>query len=176
MEIRNNVLIYVYEDDIRDGTLSVPNGVTAIGEMVLRYVKGVHTVKLPESVTQICDYAFYRYHTLSSLDINQGVQSIGAYAFSQTNLTKLCLPNSITELGEGAFQQCKNLTMAKLSEGILHIPDRCFQSSGLSDVFFGKDLQSIGAYAFANCPNLQPLTLQPNTDMEIGRFAFAWNE
>ena len=60
---------------------------------------------LPDDLTRIAPYAFYKNSYMESIDIPQTVISIGDYAFGSCHkLKSIELPNSVTELGEGVFQ------------------------------------------------------------------------
>ena len=75
-------------------------------------------VTIPDSTYYVCDYAF-AVSDLYSLNLGEGVEEIGDYAFavrtnnfeiqSDTHLTEVILPASLKKVGERAFRYQKNL-------------------------------------------------------------------
>ena len=60
------------------------------------------TTPLPNTITNIGDYAFYG-AKFATITIPNTVTSIGSYAFYNSNITHLIIPNSVTSLGDLAF-------------------------------------------------------------------------
>ena len=81
MEIVNNVLVKVNDEDIKDGTFIIPDGVTSIGECAFRDCCLLKTITIPESVTSIGRGAFYNCYALKTIVIPEGVTSIDDHAF-----------------------------------------------------------------------------------------------
>jgi hypothetical protein len=68
---------------------------------------------IPDSVTGIGQYAFYRCTSLTRVIIPDHVTSIGQYAFqSCTSLTRVTIPDHVTSIGNYAFDSCAKLTSA----------------------------------------------------------------
>ena len=77
-----------------------------------RLIAGCKNTTIPNSVTEIGDYAFYDCHGLTSITITipNSVTEIGSGAFSGcSGLTSITIPNSVTSIGEFAFVGCTNL-------------------------------------------------------------------
>ncbi len=89
---------------------------------------------LPSTVTSIESNAFDNTQKIKSITFNEGLLSIGNYAFNSAKLSgELKLPSTLTSIGQYAFQYCSAIT------GDLIIPD---------------SVQTIGSYAFYNCSGL----------------------
>ena len=71
---------------------------------------GCKTTIIPNSVTNIGDYAFYECSGLTSVTIPNSVTSIGWYAFyGCKGLTSVTIGNSVTSIGKYAFADCPDL-------------------------------------------------------------------
>ena len=59
---------------------------------------------------------------IKTLRINDGVTSVGAYAFTDcTSLTNIIFPGSVTNIGERAFFGCNLLNVVKLPQNLIRI-------------------------------------------------------
>ena len=77
---------------------------------LLAYVGNEGDVKIPNTVVDIGDAAFYGCHNLSSISIPESVTDIGDGAFVDCyELTSITIPNSVVNIGYSAFYRCKNL-------------------------------------------------------------------
>ncbi len=75
------------------------------------YQSSVKTVVIEDGVTSIGDYAFSQCNSLTSIAIPDSVTSIGSCAFSRcSSLTSIAIPDSITSIGFNAFMTCESLT------------------------------------------------------------------
>ena len=71
-------------------------------------------------ITHICDYAF-RSNVKINLSniIPDSVTTIGKYAFWKcTNLTEMVIPDSVVEIGDNAFSDCINLSNVTLPQNL----------------------------------------------------------
>ena len=83
----------------------------------------MQTISLPKGLTAIGDYAFFSCKKLQKITVPSGVTSIGRNAFSHcTSLQKISLPKSLTTLGYLAFSRCEKLKSVTLPAN-LTIPD-----------------------------------------------------
>ncbi|MBP5177082.1 MAG: leucine-rich repeat domain-containing protein, partial [Clostridia bacterium] len=73
--------------------------------------KSVTSITIPDGVTDIGDYAFAGCSGLTSVNVAGSVTSIGEGAFSScSGLTSIIIPNSVTSIGNWAFRNCSGLT------------------------------------------------------------------
>ena len=74
-------------------------------------VRGVNgDVTIPDGVTEICDYAFYKYPNLRSVVLPDSVTRIGNYAFGEcSSLMSVIIPESVQTLATTSFDGCDRL-------------------------------------------------------------------
>lgn len=104
--------------------------------------------------------------------VEEGVTSIGSYAFENCAMMELSLPSTLTSVGDGAFDNCKELETVILPDSVTEIGMFAFnECTGLAEVRLPASLKSIGAAAFQTCVKLTELTL-PEAVREVGMCAF----
>ena len=94
--------------------------------VLTRYKGHGGDVTLPEGITEIGEDAFYGRTMLTSVAIPEGVTKIGAEAFEGcTSLTSVTVPKSVTEIGSEPDQRNHPRRRLNLVGGFrgLHRPD-----------------------------------------------------
>ena len=92
-------------------SITIPNGVTSIGNYAFSYCSGLTSVTIPNSVTSIGSYAFNGCTGLTRVTIPGSVTSIGAWSFGGCKgLTSITIPDSVTSIDDYAFWDCTGLT------------------------------------------------------------------
>lgn len=109
----------------------------------------VRSVTLPDSLTEIGDFAFYKCPSLEEVTLSP-VKRIGKSAFCGCRaLRSLELPDSVTEIDDRAFCRC----------------------AALESVTFSQNTRRIGTYAFLGCSSLRSLEL-PSSLRRLGAGSF----
>ena len=155
--------------------VTIPNSVISIGNGAFVYCEALRQVTIPNSVVSIGNNAFQGCRGLRTLTLGNMLTTIGNSAFDncQTLRGTVVIPNSVTSMGNGAFSGCQNLEKVILGDGLTAINDAAFSSChSIDTVIFGNSLQSIGAYAFQKC-YMEGALILPNTINFIGDYAFA---
>ena len=81
----------------------------------------VTELEIPDGVTSIGDYAFYRFSGLTSVAIPDGVTSIGSRAFYYcSGLTSITIPDSVTSIGSYAFENSLVIDIACFENSYAH--------------------------------------------------------
>ena len=130
-------------------------------------------VVIPDSVTSIGNYAFYKCRSLEGVAIPDSVTSVGNSVFyGCSNLTSVTLGNGVTNIGDGAFDGCSKLTSVTIGNGVTSIGGGAFNGcSSLESVTIPDSVTSIGKTAFYGCSSLENMTI-PNgvTTIESSTF------
>ena len=156
-------------------SLTLPDGITEIGDEAFEYCSGLTSLTLPAGITSIGDDTFYGCSGLTSLTLPAGITSIGEYAFyGCSGLTSLTLPAGITSIGSRAFQGCSGLTSLTLPAGITWIDSYAFLNcSGLTSLTLPAGITWIGERAFYGCSGLTSIYVYAEKVPKIGSYVFA---
>ena len=161
-----------------DGIYSIRIGTKIICEEAFRWDKliGCHFLKslvIPDSVTNIGDYAFWGCKSLKSLVIPDSVSSIGESAFEDCgSLSSLVIPEGVTSIGHCAFRGCYSLSNIVIPNGVTSIEDCAFsRCKSLVEVVIPDSVTSIGYWAFEGCRSLNDIII-PDSVNSIGYRAF----
>lgn len=114
-------------------TAIVGEGITTLGAYALCYHHELTTVTLPDTLKAIGDYAVcetYWYSgtrgNLKNIDIPDGVERIGTFAFRGNALESITIPDSVTYIGENAFGECRDAESLSIGSGLSEIKERVF--------------------------------------------------
>lgn len=155
-----------------NGTVTIPNSVTKIGEGAFADLEGLKTIIIPGTCKEIEKNAFIYNKTLEKVIMQEGVEIIGVGAFSNcTNLKEVQMPDSVISIGSQAFYLDSNLKSINLSKGIRNIPSYAFSGTRLTEIILHEGIEVIEAYAFSNCTNLETINL-PESLQSINGTAF----
>ncbi|MGM9809538.1 MAG: leucine-rich repeat protein [Paludibacteraceae bacterium] len=81
----------------------------------------ITSLTLPDGLTSIGTYAFYKCTNLTSVTIPNTVTCIWDYAFSNCPLNTISIPNSVTTIGSGAFYDNIAVNSVTIGNGISEI-------------------------------------------------------
>lgn len=129
-------------------------------------------VTVPAGVTGIGEDAFLRCTALTGLTVPEGVEYIDRSAFSGCcNLTEVALPGSLKRIGEFAFHDC-GLTDLPAAPGLEQLERSAFSKcQGLTQITLYDGLKSLGRGVFFGCANLTDVTL-PRGMERVGKNTF----
>ena len=179
---------FIYEDDVlfnkdkseivsfrnqKIESYIIPDSVTKIGDYAFFRCSSLSDIVIPDSVTDIGKCAFESCSYLSSVVIPDSVTDIGDYAFAGCNsLSNIVIPDSVTDIGKGAFSDCSSLSDIVIPDSVTDIGECAFSDcSSLSDIVIPNSVTDIGDFAFSYCSSLNNIVI-PNSVTNIGKGAF----
>lgn len=156
-------------------SLVIPDSVTNIGDYAFSGCRSLTDIVIPDSVTNIGDYAFWNCRSLTNIVIPDSVTSIGDNAFEYCfSLSNLIIPDGVTSIGDGAFVGCNSLSSVVIPDSVSCIGNNAFWGcESLTDIVIPDSVASIGDYAFYDCSSLTEVVI-PDSVTSIGDKAFFW--
>ena len=153
--------------------LKFDNDISQIGDYAFYKYTSLRNVAIPECVTSIGEQVFHGCTSLTSITIPDSVTSIGAYAFYRCiSLGSITIPDRVTSIGNNAFEYCSSLGNITIPNGVKRIGFHAFRGCTLlTSVTIGNSVTSIGVLAFGACTSLTSVTI-PDSVTSIGDSAF----
>ena len=152
--------------------ITIPTGVTQIGQYAFENNKTIKKATLPEGLLSIGDGAFNN-SALNNVNLPSTLTSINNYAFQSCGLTSVTIPNSVTFIGYQSFynNQIKNLT---LGNSVKTINGGAFRANKIESLVIPETVETINDYAFLQ-NNISSLSLPENKYIFIGAGPFNKN-
>lgn len=143
----------------------------SVPDSVFENCSALTDVKL-SSVAKIGERAFSGCIGLKEIILPQSLTEIGEYAFNKTALASITLPQSIDKVGNGWFSDCKYLETVNFDGKIKEIGESAFSGCiSLKSFEIPSSVVSIGNSAFLGCTSLKNIEI-PSSVVSIGNFAF----
>lgn len=152
----------------RINSIKIPNTVTKIGNYAFNSFSSIGSIEIPSSVVEIGDYAFADCSKLSSVDIPETGEdmTIGKAAFAGcTTLSSITIPDRVTDMGGGCLAGCTNLQYVTLSNTMTKLYDESRSDTSVLSSYGSK----FGF--FENCTSLKNIKF-PDSIASIDERAF----
>lgn len=111
---------------------------------------------------------------VTELVIEEGITSIGTYAFYAAELQSITLPSTLKRIGECSFFSLGGLETLTLPEGLETIDYLAFAGCQLEEVKFPTTLKNIEDFAFSDCYQLEKAVFLSSTTT-IGNDVFYYS-
>lgn len=157
---QNAQIDFAYKKAIH-GIFEVPYGISKLGVGCFSGLQDLTKVRIPDTVQNIGNFAFYNCSGLIDVNIPSSVKTIGISAFNGcVNLNNIDMAFGVTEIEEYAFCDCKSLGRVDIPDSVKGLSYRVFQNcENLQDVVLSKKTSFIGREAFADCLDLRSLDI-----------------
>ena len=138
-----------------ENDLIIFDGIEIIGDSACLGCSHLTDISFANSVTTIEDRAFAGC-SMTSIKIPDSVTSIGDYAFSlNVKAISVTIPKSVTSIGRGVFSNCYALTSVSIPDNVTSIGDEAFYRCGsLETIIIPNSVTNIGNNVFYGCPLL----------------------
>lgn len=133
-----------------EGEAVIPEGITEISKYAF-YINNASKITLPNSLTKICQFAFFHCHSLENIDFGHGIKDIGG---------------SETTGSYPIIEDCAKLEHLVIPKQVKNIFGMAFFRSNVKSVELPEGLEFIGKSAFQDC-EIDSLTL-PSTMRALG--------
>ena len=149
------------------------SNVAKIGERAFSGCIGLKEIILPQSLTEIGEYAFNK-TALASITLPQSIDKVGNGWFSDCKyLETVNFDGKIKEIGNSAFIGCISLKNIEIPSSVVNIGDSAFSSCiSLKNIEIPSSVVSIGNSAFYGCTSLKNIEI-PSSVVSIGNAAFS---
>lgn len=136
---------------------------------ILRYTGYDEDVEVPGELKGLTVKSLYQTfsdsHILENVILPETLEIIDNMAFWKcVNLKSVEIPEGVTTLGRCSFGGCSMLESVEFPETLETVDDMVFIGcTGLTELKFGKNLKSIGSHAFTACVKLQKVSVPQGT-------------
>lgn len=168
----------VARGDCDDSEITIPGSykgmpVTDIGFVGFANRGDITSIRIPDSVKKIHNYAFGKCTSLTEVNLPDNLKLLGDSVFMRcTKLAQINIPSSLNHIANELFMECESLDKIVIPDKIKSIGERAFAGcTSLQEITFGSGVKTIQNEAFIACCSLTEITL-PDGIQKIGSNAF----
>ncbi|MFR1517572.1 MAG: leucine-rich repeat domain-containing protein [Clostridia bacterium] len=111
-------------------SITIPNGVTSIGDYAFYFCENLETVFIADSVTNIGEKAFYGCKNLKVINIPDNITEIKDYTFYGCSaLSEILLPSNLKTIGSYAFYDCYGLSALDIPATVSSVGEFAFTNT-----------------------------------------------
>ena len=117
-------------------------------------------------------YSQYK-SNIATLEIGEGITSIGANAFTYLGIGSVTIPASVTSIGDWAFYGCDSLSKMVIPASVTSIGGEAFlRCYSLKSIYIPSSVEYIYDYAFTECTSL---TVYAEAESQPSNWQSRWN-
>ncbi len=165
---------WIYVDSANDNFKSV-DGVlySKDGSTLVAGPRSIVPIVIQPWTRRIAERAFMNNTTVFALELPEGLEHIGKWAFCEcSGLSSLSLPSSMIEIGDDAFRSCSGMESATFANGIRTIGCEAFMNcTRLSELVIPSSVTLVATNSFRSCSSLESVRIESEC-AEIQDWAF----
>lgn len=122
----------------------------------------IESFTVPDSVTNIGEYAFYKHKKLTNINLGKNLKAIGDCAFGSSKLTSITFPETLESVGKKAFANSFSLKEINFNNKLSLLDEEAFSTcKALTTINFAKDgkLEDLKLGVFENCSSLTEIII-----------------
>lgn len=156
---------------------NLPNDITIIGDYAFYRAKQLKIANLPPNLTDIGESAFYECVGMSVNSLPDTILNIGQNAFyGCTNIKLTTLPPNLTAVTYGSFGKCSGLALSSLPQKLTNIDGNAFSyCDGLINIRIPAGVKELPYTCFGYCKNLEAVTIEGSVYLHSKSFADCTN-
>lgn len=133
----------------------------------------IQRIIINEGVTSIGTFAFYDANDLVLVSLPSTLTSIGDSAFGFCiSLQSIDIPDAVNVIGPGAFESCNSLLSIVIPDGVTELLNNVFKScNSMTSITLPDSIRAFGGYTFSGCNVLANFTMPANLE-ETGEYTF----
>lgn len=133
-----------YKADIKK--VYVEDGITEIVKNAFSYCDEFETIRLPNTLETIGDFAF-AYSGLTNFNfVPDSVTYIGNSAFRSTGITEITFPSGVTEIGPSICHSCAALSSVTIQGNVTSIGGYAFTGTAVTEIALPSSVTSLGTF------------------------------
>ena len=151
------------------GDVTVPDGVTVIGDRAFEHCEGLRTAVIPDSVESVGSFAFRGCPRLEAVRVGDGVRKIGLFAFAECGaLSEVWLGKNVFSVDWYHFKESapRAVRVSEDSKTLLSEDGAVYSRDGKTLIYYpsGREARTvavpdrvevIGKFAFRYCAHLE---------------------
>ena len=164
----DNTVVHMYPAGKEESSYTIESTARSVSPWAFAGTSKLGSVILPEGMTEIGEYGFYRCGAYS-YSLPSTLVEIEQYAFSENfNLGNIYIPDNVLQIGRYAFAKSNNLYTVNFNttSKLPRISYGAFAYSGIQYFTVPANVSTIAQGAFEGCKNLYSVTFAENSKLE----------
>jgi len=153
-------------------SVTIPSCVKRIDYGAFSDDEALTSVVIPDSVTELGEFVFYKCYNLEKATIGNGLTTLPRNTFAYCKMKEIVIPPSVASIGNYAFGHCigpKSLTIPGNVKTLAYGPFS--ECTGIERVTLKEGVEKLEWGAFKKCTSLTSVVI-PSTVTEFGLYVF----